>query len=67
MTGIRRAYMGEVLKQVWLNSINVVSELLDKQVNEQKEFEKHFQSLCELLQAHVKVGDEMKEEKMTGT
>ena len=35
MTG--RAYMGEVLIQVWLKSIKKMSELLNKQVNAQKE------------------------------
>ena len=36
MTG--RAYLGEVLNQVWLKSIKKkMSELLDKQVNAQKE------------------------------
>ena len=39
MTG--RAYMGKVLNQVWLKYtkklINLTSELLDKQVNAQKE------------------------------
>ena len=44
MTG--RAYMGEVLNQVWLESIKKISELLDKQVNAQKEktFQVHVSS-----------------------
>ena len=47
MTG--RAYMGEVLNQVWLKSM---SELLDKQVNALKE--KIFQGSRKLPQAHEK-------------
>ena len=35
MTG--RAYMGEVLTQVWLKSIKKMSELFDKEMNAQKE------------------------------
>ena len=53
MTG--RAYMGEVLNQVWLKSIKM-SELLDKQVNAQKE--KIFRGSRKLLQAHKKVCNE---------
>ena len=34
---IGRAYLGEVLSQVWLKSIKKMSELLDKQVNAQEE------------------------------
>ena len=54
MTG--RAYMGEVLNQVWLESIKKMSELLDKQVNAQKE--KIFRGSYKLPQAHEKVCDE---------
>ena len=36
-----------------------MSELLDKQVNAQKE--KNFQGSCKLLQAHEKVCNEMKQ------
>ena len=32
-----RAYMGEVLTQVWLKSVKEMSELFDKEVNAQKE------------------------------
>ena len=49
MTG--RIYMGEVLNQVWLKSIEI-SELLDKQVNAQKE--KIFWGSCKLPKAHEK-------------
>ena len=35
MTG--RAYIGEMLIQIWLKSIKEMSELVDKQVNVQKE------------------------------
>ena len=35
MTG--RAYIGEVLTQVWLKSIKKASELFDKEANAQKE------------------------------
>ena len=48
MTG--RAYMGEVLIQVWLRT----SELLDKQVNAQKESLKSFWGSHKLQQAHKK-------------
>ena len=51
MTG--RAYMGEVLIQVWLKEM---SELLDKQGNAQKE--KNFWGSRKLPQAHEKVCDE---------
>ena len=44
--------MGGVLNQVWLK----MSELLDKQVNAQKE--KIFRGSCNLPQAHEKVCDE---------
>ena len=50
MTG--RAYMGEVLNQVWLKSI----KKWDKQVNAQKE--KIFWGSRKLPQAHEKVCDE---------
>ena len=53
MTG--RAYMGEVLKQLWLKSI----EVFDKQVNAQKE--KNFWSSSKLLQAHKKCAMKMKQ------
>ena len=53
MTG--RVYLGEVLNQVWLKSI----ELLDKPVNAQKE---NFQGLRKLPQAHEKVCDETNKE-----
>ena len=33
---IGRAYMGEVLTQVWQKSIKEMSELFDKEVNAQK-------------------------------
>ena len=55
MTG--RAYMGEVLTQVWLKSI----ELFDKQVNAQKEM--NFWGSHKLLQAHKKMCDENKRNK----
>ena len=51
MTG--RAYMGELLNQVWLQEM---SELLDKQVNAQKEI--IFWGSRKLPQAHEKVCDE---------
>ena len=35
MTG--RAYIGEMLIQIWLKSMKKMSELVDKQVNVQKE------------------------------
>ena len=50
MTG--RGWMGEVLNQVWLKSIN-------KQVNAQKE--KIFQGSRKLPRAHEKVSDENEE------
>ena len=59
MTG--RAYMGEVLNQVWLKSIKRMSELLDKQVNALKE--KIFRGSCKLPQAHEKVCDENERNK----
>ena len=41
-----------------------MSELLDKQVNAQKEnLKKYFQGSCELLQAQEKVCDEKEKEK----
>ena len=40
-----------------------MSELLDKQVNVQKEFEKNFQGSRELPQAHEKVCDENERNK----
>ena len=52
--------MGEVLIQVWLKSI----ELLDKQVNAQKE--KSFQGSGKLPQAHEKCAIKMKVEKNDG-
>ena len=56
MTG--RAYIGEVLTQVWLKSI------FDIQVNAQKEnLKKYFQGSCELPQAHEKVCDENETKK----
>ena len=58
-----RAYMGEVLIQVWLKSIN-------KQVNAQKEnLKKYFRGSRMLPQAHEKVCDENEsrnKEKMMG-
>ena len=47
MTG--RAYMEEVLNQVWLKSMN---DLLDEQVNAQEK--KSFRGSCKLPQAHEK-------------
>ena len=40
MTG--RAYIGEMLIQIWLKSIKEMSKLVDKQVNVQKESLKNF-------------------------
>ena len=57
MTG--RAYMGEVLTQVWLKS--EMSELFDKQVNAQKE--ENFRGSRKLPQAHEKVCDENERKK----
>ena len=60
MTG--RAYMGEVLIQVWLRN-----ELLDKQVNAQEESSiKNFQGSRKFPQAHKKCAMKMKEEKTMG-
>ena len=57
-----RAYMGEVLNQVWLKSIKkIMSELLDKQVNTQKE--KIFWGSRKLPQAHEKYVMKMKQTK----
>ena len=56
MTG--RAYMGEVLNQ---EIHQEMSELLDKQVNAQKE--KIFWGSCKLPQAHEKVCDENETKK----
>ena len=51
MTG--RAYIGEVLTQVWLKSVRTeMSELFDKHVNVQKE--KSFRGSRKLPQAHEK-------------
>ena len=48
-----RAYMGEVLIQVWRKLRN---ELFDKQVNVQKEnLKKNFWGSCKLPQTHKKV------------
>ena len=55
MTG--RVYMGEVLIQIWLKS-KEMSELLDKQVNVQKESLKNLLGSGKLPQAHEKVCDE---------
>ena len=54
MTG--RTYMGEVLTQE-------MSELFDKEVNAQKEFEKNFWGSRKLRQAHEKVHDENERNK----
>ena len=53
---IGRAYMEEVLTQVWLKSI-------DKQVNAQKESLKNFLGSHKLQQAHEKCAMKMKETK----
>ena len=61
MTG--RAYFREVLNYVWLKS---VSELLDKQVNAQKE-SKYFWGSRKLPQAHEKVCDENEKTRKNDT
>ena len=53
---VARACIREVLIQVW-------SELLDKQVNAQKEFKKSFQVSRKLSQAHEKVCNENERNK----
>ena len=54
--------MGEVLIQVWLKS--EMSELLDKEVNAQKEnLKKYFRDSSELPQAHEKVCNENETKK----
>ena len=58
MTG--RAYIGEVLMRIWLKSM---SELLDKQVNAQKEGLKNFQGSRKLLQAHKKACNDNERKK----
>ena len=43
-----------------------MSELFNKEVNAQKEFEKNFRGLRKLPQAHEKVCDEKETRKTTG-
>ena len=62
MTG--RAYIGEMLIQIWLKSMNKMSELVDKQVNVQKESLKKTSGIhTKLPQAHEKVCDENERNK----
>ena len=62
MTG--RAYIGEMLIQIWLKSTEEMSELVDKQVNVQKESLKKTSGVhAKLPQAHEKVCDENERNK----
>ena len=63
MTG--RAYMKEVLIQIWLKSMKKMSELLDKQVNAQKEFEKTSGVHTSSCKPVKKVCDENERKKKT--
>ena len=61
MTG--RAYIGEMLIQIWLKSMHgEMSELVDKQVNVQKE---SLKKLPGFTRAHEKVCDENERKKET--
>ena len=48
---IDRAYMGEVLTQVWLKSIKKWGELFDKEMNAQKESLKKLQGFTQAPRA----------------
>ena len=61
---IDRAYMGEVLTQVWLKSIKKLSELFDKEVNAQKEsFIKKLPRFTQVSASLQKVCDENERNK----